>query len=73
MIFSYTLNSLTEEEISILYLIGGKFLPFEPNFEVLKALRIPIVLKLIDILKPQALEEKQEIFNSLKEKLSAQS
>jgi hypothetical protein len=73
MIYSYTLNSLTEEEISILYLIGEKFLSFEPNFDVLKTLRIPVVLKLIDILKPQALEEKQEIFNSLKEKLSAQS
>jgi hypothetical protein len=72
MIFSYTLNSLTEEEISILYLIGGKFLPFEPNFEILKTLRIPIVLKILDVLKPQALEEKQEIFNSLKEKLSTQ-
>jgi hypothetical protein len=72
MIYSYTLNSLTEEEISILYLIANKFLPFEPNFTTLKTLRIPVVLKLIDVLKPQALEEKQEIFDKLKEKLSAQ-
>ena len=73
MIYSHTLNDLTEEEISILYLIAGKVLTFEPNFDILKALRIPVILKILDVLKPQALEEKKEIFDKLKEKLSAQS
>jgi hypothetical protein len=72
MIFSHTLQSLTEEEVSILYLICQRFLPFEPNHMTLKTLRIPIILKIIDVLKPQALDEKQTIFDTLKEKLSAQ-
>ena len=73
MIYSHTLHDLTEEEISVLYLIAGRVLSFEPNFNILKALRIPAVLKIIDVLKPQALEEKKDIFDKLKEKLSAQS
>jgi hypothetical protein len=73
MIYSHTLNDLSEEEISILYFIAGKVLTFEPNFDILKALRIPVILKILDVLKPQALEEKKEIFDKLKEKLSAQS
>jgi hypothetical protein len=72
MIFSHTLQSLTEEEVSILYLICQRFLPFEPNHMTLKTLRIPIILKIIDVLKPQAHDEKQAIFDTLKEKLSAQ-
>jgi len=72
MIYSHTLQNLTEEEVSIIYLICQRFLPFEPNHMTLKTLRIPVVLKIIDTLKPQALEEKQSIFDSLKEKLSAQ-
>lgn len=73
MIYSHTLNDLTEEEISVLYFISERVLSFEPNFNILKALRIPAVLKIIDVLKPQALEDKREIFDKLKEKLSAQS
>jgi hypothetical protein len=73
MIYSHTLNDLSEEEISILYFIAGRVLSFEPNFNILKTLRIPAVLRIIDVLKPQALEEKKEIFDKLKEKLSAQS
>jgi len=72
MIYSHTLQGLTEEEVSILYLICQRFLPFEPNHTTLRTLRIPVVLKIIDVLKPQGLDEKQTIFDTLKEKLSAQ-
>lgn len=72
MILTNTINSLTEDELSLLFFIGQKFFSWEINFSVIKALRVDIVIRLLDILKPQALEEKQDIFVKLKEKLLSQ-
>lgn len=73
MIFEQTLKTLTEEELSILFLICEKI--FEPigisaKFDYVKMLRLDITLKIIDVLQSQALEEKKEIFSSLKKKLT---
>jgi len=72
MILYSTLKSLTEEELSILFLITQKFFSWEINYKILTTLRVDIVSKIIDVLKPQALEEKQEIFDKLKEKILSQ-
>lgn len=73
MIYEQTLRSLDEEELSILFLICEKM--FEPikisaTFQYLKMLRLNVILKMIDVLQTQALEEKKEVFNSLKKKLT---
>lgn len=72
MIYEQTLRSLNDDELSILFLICEKM--FEPisinaKFQYLKMLRLDVILKMIDVLQTQALEEKKEIFNSLKKKL----
>jgi len=74
MIFQSTLDTLTEEEESILFLICYKFiapLGYDTKYNFLKSLRVNVVLGIIDVLKSQALPEKQEIFESLKKKLTA--
>ena len=73
MIYEQTLRSLDEEELSILFLICEKM--FEPisihaTFHYLKMLRLNVILKMIDVLQAQALEEKKEVFVSLKKKLT---
>ena len=45
-------------------------LSIRAKFQYLKMLRLNVVGKIIDVLQAQALEEKKEIFNSLKKKLS---
>jgi len=75
MILSHTLKNLTEEEISLLFLIGD--ILFSPlgidfKFNYIKMFRVNIILPIIDTLKSQALEEKYNIFDSLKEKISNQ-
>jgi len=75
MIYQSTLNTLTEEELSILYFILNNFfapLGLEPKIDFLKMLRLSVVLPMLDILKPQALEINQIFFESLKNKLQAQ-
>jgi len=72
MIYEQTLRSLNDDELSILFLICEKM--FEPinisaKFQYLKMLRLNVILKMIDVLQTQALDEKKEIFNSLKKKL----
>lgn len=73
MIYSQTLKTLDEDELSILFLICEKM--FEPiglnaTYHFLKMLRLDITLKIIDVLKNQALDEKKYIFDSLKKKLA---
>ena len=73
MIFRSTINTLSEEELSILYLIIHNALgPFgiEPRLDFIKMFRLDILLRIIDVLKPQALPDKQDIFDSLKKKLT---
>ena len=73
MIFSHTLDTLSEDEISILYLITASSMPWlDVKRDYLKFLRKDIVYKIIDILKNQALDEYKNIFDSLKEKLAAE-
>lgn len=73
MIYQSTIDTLTEEELSILYLISNNFLVqfnIETNIHFIKMLRVDVVSKMLDVLKNQALPECQEIFESLKKKLS---
>ncbi|NBW56592.1 hypothetical protein EBR43_02170 [bacterium] len=73
MIFQGKINELTEDELSILFLICEKFLQplgMSASLHFVKMLDINVVCKIVDVLKPQALLEKQEIFDNLKKKLS---
>jgi hypothetical protein len=73
MIFSHTLDALSEDEISILYFITASSMPWlDVKHDYLKLLRKDIVYKIIDVLKNQALDEYKNIFDSLKEKLAAE-
>lgn len=75
MIYGQTLRSLSEDEISILFLICDKLLSpcnVDLSFNYLKMLRLDVTCKIIDVLETQALEEKKEIFRSLKNKLTQQ-
>ena len=71
MIYQSTINSLTEDELSILYFIADRFLsPFGTvRVDYVKMLRVDVVCKMLDVLKPQAIETNQNIFDSLKKKL----
>lgn len=73
MIYQSTIDTLTEDELSLLYLISNNFLVhfnIETNLHFIRMLRINVILKMLDVLKPQAKEENQPIFDSLKKKLS---
>jgi len=73
MIFNSTIASLTEDELSILFLICDKFLAplnIETKIDFIKMLKINVICNIIDILKPQAQEQYHEIFDSLKKKLT---
>lgn len=73
MIYQSTIDNLSEDELSILFLICQKFfdpINLEAKINYVKMLRVNIILSIIDILKAQALEEKKEIFDSLKKKLT---
>jgi len=73
MIYQSTINSLTEDELSVLFFIFNYFfesIGIEPRIEFIKMMKIDALQKIIDVLRPQALVEKQEIFDSLKKKLS---
>lgn len=73
MIFSHTLDTLNEDEISILYFITASSMPWlDVKRDYLKLLRKDVVYKIIGILKNQALDEYKNIFDSLKEKLAAE-
>jgi len=75
MIYGQTLRSLSEDEISILFLICDNLLSpcnVDVSFNYLKMLRLDVTCKIIDVLETQALEEKKEIFRSLKNKLTQQ-
>ena len=75
MILSETLNKLSEEELSLLYFIGNEiFLPLgiNVNNDLLKGLKVHMVIPLIENFKNNALEDKKIIFDSLKEKISNQ-
>jgi hypothetical protein len=72
MFFTQTLNELNEEELSILFLICQKYLEplgIQATFNFVKMLKKDITFRIIDVLKSQALEEKKEVFDSLKKKL----
>ena len=71
MIYQSTINSLTEDEHAILYFIADRFLSTFGTVHVdyIKMLRIDVVCKILDVLKPQAIETNQTIFDSLKKKL----
>jgi len=72
MFFTQTLNELNEEELSILFLICQKYLEplgIHATFNFVKMLKKDITFRIIDVLKSQALEEKKEVFDSLKKKL----
>ena len=72
MFFTQTLNELNEEELSILFLICQKSLEplgIQATFNFIKMLKKDITFRIIDVLKSQALEEKKEVFDSLKKKL----
>lgn len=73
MIYRSTINNLTEEELSILFLIADKFLSplnVDTTINFVKMLRVDIVCKIIDVLKSQAQEQYQNIFDTLKKKLT---
>lgn len=73
MIASHTLKTLSEEEISVLLFIVEQSMPWlTPNFNFIKFLRKDITFKILDTLKRQALPDKQNIFDTLKEKLVAE-
>lgn len=73
MIYGQTLKTLSEEELSILFLICEKF--FEPihipvKYDFLKMLRVDVVSRMLDVLQRQAVPEKQDVFSTLKKKLT---
>jgi len=73
MIYNSTINTLSEEELSILFLISDKFLSplnIDTTIHFVKMLKIDVVCLIIDVLKPQAQEQFQNIFDSLKKKLT---
>ena len=73
MIYKSTIDILTEEELSLLFLISDKFLTplnIESNIHFVKMLKIDVVCRILDILKPQAQEQFYNIFDSLKKKLT---
>lgn len=75
MIYSQTLKSLTEDEISILFLICDKFLEplnISPSYNYLKMLNVNVTCRIIDILEAQAKEENKILFQSLKNKINQQ-
>lgn len=73
MIFSHTLDSLSEDEISILYFIAASTMPWlDIKRDFLKYLRKDIVFRIIEVLKKQALDEYKSIFDTLREKLAAE-
>ena len=72
MIYSYTLNSLTEDELSILFFICDHYLKpigIDTKYDFLKMLKKHAVIPIIESLKQQAQEESKNIFDTLKEKL----
>ena len=72
MIYSYTLNSLTEDELSILFYICELYfkpIDIEIKFDFLKMLKKNTIIPIIERLKQQAREENKNIFDTLKEKL----
>jgi len=75
MIHSETLKELTEDELSILFYICGhpKVLGsmVQPKIEFIKMFKRDALLKLIEIFKGHALEDKKNIFDDLSKKLSA--
>ena len=73
MIYSWELDTLTDDEKSILFFIVQKSLEplgYEPNVRWISMLKRDLTLKIIDTLKRQAPEENYQIFDNLKEKLS---
>lgn len=75
MIYQSTINSLTEEELSILFFITEKFLsPLSIDIKInfVKMLKLNVIFKMIEILQQQALDENKNIFDSLKNKLAQQ-
>jgi len=72
MIYSHTLNTLTEDELSILFYICELYfkpIDIEIKFDFLKMLKKQTIIPIIEKLKHQAQEEKKNIFDTLKEKL----
>jgi len=73
MIYRSTLDTLTEDELSILFFIADRFLnPLDININFIKMLRLNVVIPMLDVLKPQAIEQNRYIFDSLKNKLHNQ-
>lgn len=73
MITSQTLKTLSDEEALVLYFIIEQSMPWlQPNFNFVKFLRKDVTFKILDTLKRQALPDKQNIFDTLKEKLAAE-
>lgn len=73
MIYNSTIASLTEEELSILFLICDKFLAplnIETKIDFVRMLRVNVICNILDVLKPQSLEQFHEVFDSLKKKLT---
>lgn len=73
MITTHTIKTLSEEEVSVLFFIIEQSMPWlTPNINFIKLLRKDITFKILDTLKRQALPDKQNIFDTLKEKLAAE-
>jgi hypothetical protein len=73
MIYNWELDSLTDDEKSVLFFIVHKSLEplgYEPNVGWISMLKRDLTVKIIDTLKRQAPEENHQVFDSLKEKLS---
>jgi len=73
MITSHTINSLTEDELSILFYICQRVLEpikIDACIDYVKMLRVDLTCRIIDTLHNQALDDKKEIFVSLKKKLT---
>jgi hypothetical protein len=73
MIHSETLKLLTDDELSILYYICGHPLILGscvfPDIKFIKMFKLDHTIKLIEIFKNQALDNKKEIFYNLSKKL----
>jgi len=74
MIHSDTLKILTEDELSILFYICGHPLILgsyvAPKIDFIKMFKLDHTLKLIEIFKNHALDDKKEIFDNLAKKLT---
>ena len=74
MIHSETLKLLTEDELAILFYICGHPQVLgsmvQPKIEFIRMFKLNVLVRLIEIFKNHALEDKKNIFDELLKKLS---